>query len=381
MYLTKEEERLLSGEEGPAVARAMEVLVKVGEAMGAERLVPIKHAHVSGVSIFNIGSYGLEFLESMLSLGARVRVFTTANPASMLINHRYSRHALAEAQQRVVRALISMGVDSRSFTCLPYRVRAPKRGEHLGWAESSAVIVANSVFGAKTNREGGPIALMEAIAGYAPAYGMHIDENRAPTEVIRVRVEAHSIIDWSLIGLKIGEVTKGIPAIVFDSSRPRSLLDIKNLLASIASTSDSPMAFLEGITPERIDYESIGLERIEIDHVEIKQCAESIDALVMGCPHLEEDEVNGMLLRLLAMHSISFNKVIIAVPTDFKLSRVKEVLSRLRQRGIEIEIVFGACPVVTKLSELGLESVGTPHGKALHYLPRLAGVRVCPVRL
>jgi len=379
MYLSKYEEKLLLGEKGPALAKAMEVLVKVGEAMGAESFVPISHAHVSGVSIFNVGEYGLEFLKELAELGARVSVYTTVNPASLVINNRYV-HKLSALQREIIRVLTSLGVDPKSFTCLPYRLRRPRIGEHLGWAESSAVIMANSVFGARTNREGGPIALLEAIVGRAPAYGMHLSENRVPTEIVELRMSSGSILKWSLAGLRIGELTKGIPLIVFKGSKPSSMLEIKNLLASIASTSDSPMAFLEGITPEKpVNTES--LERIVIDEAEVKYCAESVDTVILGCPHLEEDEARYLLKRIAVEIGVCIQRIIVAVPTNFRLPSVKDVVDELERMGISVEFVFGSCPVVTRLNELGMRVVATPHGKALHYLPKLAMVSTCPLNI
>ncbi|NAZ39364.1 MAG: DUF521 domain-containing protein, partial [Acidilobus sp.] len=168
MYLTREEERVLAGEEGWAKAKALEVVVKVGEALGAERLQPIVHAHASGVSYYNIGEPGRRLLEDLASSGARFSVPTTVNPIGFDLDAPSSLtiaeidNRLVEGQRAIVRALASMGA-RLTFTCTPYYipdVSGLSRGASVAWGESSAVVYANSVLGLRTNREGGPLALM-----------------------------------------------------------------------------------------------------------------------------------------------------------------------------------------------------------------------------
>jgi predicted aconitase subunit 1 (EC 4.2.1.3) len=166
VYLTFEEERILKGFEGEAKARALEVIVKVGEALGASRLIRIKHAHISGVSYENIGDVGLEFIEGLRGLGARFSVPTSVNPVSYDVEDLSSipgvtlERSYVEAQEAIARALRDMGADL-VFTCTPYYAGIPevyelKVGDHVAWGESSAVAYANSVLGIRTNREGAP---------------------------------------------------------------------------------------------------------------------------------------------------------------------------------------------------------------------------------
>jgi len=125
LYLTREEERVLAGEEGWAKAKALEVVVKVGEALGAERLQPIVHAHVSGVSYYNIGEPGRRLLEDLASSGARFSVPTTVNPIGFDLDAPSSLsiaeidYRLVEGQRAIVRALAFMGA-RLTFTCTPY---------------------------------------------------------------------------------------------------------------------------------------------------------------------------------------------------------------------------------------------------------------------
>jgi predicted aconitase len=176
MYLTKNEERMLDGKEGYAVKKSMEILVALGNIYGAEKLIEVGSVQVAGVSYHNLGDAGLEFLNELAKDG-KVRVLTTLNPAGMdLENWRNLGidEEFARKQNMVIEAFSKMGIII-SCTCTPYLIgNLPRYGEHIAWSESSAVTFANSVIGAKTNREGGPSALAAAFVGKTPCYGLRI---------------------------------------------------------------------------------------------------------------------------------------------------------------------------------------------------------------
>ena len=182
MYLTKNEEKMLDGEEGYAVKKSMEILVALGNIYGADRLVEIGSVQVAGVSYHNLGDAGLEFLNELAEDG-KVKVLTTLNPAGMDLEDWRNLGIdpeFARKQNLVIEAFSKMGIVI-SCTCTPYLIgNLPRYGEHIAWSESSAVTFANSVIGAKTNREGGPSALAAAFVGKTPCYGLHLDQNRVP---------------------------------------------------------------------------------------------------------------------------------------------------------------------------------------------------------
>ena len=213
MYLNRTEEKMLSGEYGEVMRKAIEILVKVGEALGAEKLIEIGHAHISGVSYFNIGDEGLELLRDISREGVKVKVYTTANPYSLAGLGLYKDESIVRKQRELIDILIKLGVDRESFTCIPYKLRRPAKGEHLAWAESSAVIYANSILGAYTNRESGITALMAALVGKTYDAGMHRLENRRVEVEVNVEFDVSSILESSLLGLHIGRIVKGIPLI------------------------------------------------------------------------------------------------------------------------------------------------------------------------
>ncbi|UCH05914.1 MAG: DUF521 domain-containing protein, partial [Candidatus Thorarchaeota archaeon] len=165
MDLTSEEQDMLEGRKGNATRKAMEIIATLGEIYGAERLIPVVSVQIAGVSYHNLGEAGLEYLSEMAEDG-RTRVLTTLNPAGMDLLE-WKKHGISDDfavnQQRVVDAFSKMGVVT-TCTCTPYLIgNLPHYGEHIAWAESSAVCFANSVIGARTNREGGPSALASAL--------------------------------------------------------------------------------------------------------------------------------------------------------------------------------------------------------------------------
>src|SRR5512136_219201 len=190
MELTAQEQAMLDGKEGYAARKSMEILKALGNIYGADRLIRVGSVQVAGVSYHNLGDAGLEFLNELARDG-RVKVLTTLNPAGMDLENWKAlgiSEDFAVKQNKVIEAFERMGI-LVSCTCTPYLIgNLPRYGEHVAWSESSAVTFANSVLGAKTNREGGPSALASAFVGKTPCYGLHLDENRLPD--IAVKVEA-----------------------------------------------------------------------------------------------------------------------------------------------------------------------------------------------
>ncbi len=380
MYLTKEEEKVLRGDEGEVKARAFKVIVKVGEIFGAERLVNISHAHVSGISYFNIGKHGVEFLRDLANNGAKFSVFTTANPYAahyLSFNGRGFSKNVIDNQEQIINTLISMG--AHAFTCAPYHIRRPGIGEHLAWAESNAVLYANSVLGAKTNREGGPLALLEAIVGKTPYYGMHMDEERCPSILIKVP-KPSSLLEAAAIGYLVGKISPSkIPYVEGLGKAPEEWL--KAFLAGVGTTSSAPMVFLEGITPDRRRVKKDNIqERVKLSEEDVKSFIKEHSPsqevtgnrlYVIGCPHVSKEEIRKITLRMEKTYSNVRNEELWIITGCFSLPCSKILV----KPSSKVKIVEGVCPVVTRLDLLGVEEVVTDSAKALHYLPRLAHVR------
>ncbi len=198
---------MLDGKEGYAVRKSMQILVALGEIFGAKNLIDVGSVQVAGVSYHNLGDAGLEFLNSLAADG-KVKVLTTLNPAGMDLENWQQLGIspdFADKQNQVIDAFERMGI-LISCTCTPYLIgNLPLFGEHVAWSESSAVTFANSVLGARTNREGGPSALAAAFVGKTPCYGLHLDENRVPDIHVQVNTPMTKLSDWGALGYAIGK--------------------------------------------------------------------------------------------------------------------------------------------------------------------------------
>jgi len=374
MYLTPFQERMLKGEFGWVYTKALEIIVKVGEALGSDRLVEISHAHVSGVSYSNIGEPGLDFLRDFYREMPRFRVYTTINPGcvdygmlSEVIDNKYlGKQALIDE------ALVGMGAKP-VFTCIPYYHRPPLPGEHLAWGESSAVIFANSYFGAMTNREGGPLALASALTGFTYYHGLHELENR----IARVLIKISPLIynkPLSLAGLWIGENVRKVPVLEI---KEKPLYEIKALLAAMAASGSHALAVLDGITPKGTYMTSIE-ETITLEFSDVEKYigetpgkGETVLGYV-GCPHTHPEELV-TLRRLLEKYSEpKRGRLLVTMPPEIA-STYSSVVRLLLSR--KVDIALGTCPVVSVLRKK-YDLMLTNSGKAFFYMRKIHGLKV-----
>jgi predicted aconitase len=298
MKLSKQEQAMLDGEEGYAVRKSMEILTALGDIYGAERLIKVGSVQVAGVSYHNLGDAGLEFLNELAKDG-RVKVLTTLNPAGMdLENWRHLgiSEEFAEKQNMVIEAFEKMGI-LISCTCTPYLIgNLPRYGEHVAWSESSAVTFANSVIGARTNREGGPSALAAAFVGKTPCYGLHLDENRVPDIHVCVNANLSKLSDWGALGYSIGKKAENkIPYIT--GIKDAELDELKSFCASVVTYGAKPLFYMKGITPSAENY-AIPKETVAIEQSDIKEAYDKIndevsdiDFVCVGCPHCSIKEI------------------------------------------------------------------------------------------
>ena len=298
MELTKEEEKMLNGEEGYAVRKSMEILTALGDIYGADRLIRVGSVQVAGVSYHNLGDAGLEFLNELAKDG-RVKVLTTLNPAGMdLENWRQLgiSEDFAAKQNLVIDAFNRMGI-LISCTCTPYLIgNLPRYGEHVAWSESSAVTFANSVIGARTNREGGPSALAAAFVGKTPRYGLHLDEKRIPNIHVRVNTSLTKLSDWGALGYVIGKKAENkIPFIT--GIREAELDELKSFCASVVTYGAQPLFYIQGITPGT-DSLSVPSDKATVEEHDLKEAYDNINDQVtdielvcVGCPHCSIKEI------------------------------------------------------------------------------------------
>lgn len=379
MYLSKEEERMLVGEFGYATQKAMEILIALGKIYDAEKLVPITSAHISGVSYANLGEDGLEFLEELASDG-RVLVKTTLNPAGMDLDN-WSLMGIdrgfAENQLRVINVYRRIGVEI-TCTCTPYLVNnVPKLGDHVAWSESSAVVYANSVIGARTNRESGISALAAAITGRTPFYGLHVKDNRQPTVEVRVP-QLNGEFEFACLGIVVGRlVGDGIP--IFRGILHAEPDELKALGAALASVGGVPMFHVEDITPEAREYVNGSFEKFTITESDImsvkKEYASEADPdlIFLGCPHLSLTELK-KIVSLLAGKKVR-KKLWLCCSKYVKLEANRlGITQALEATGAAI--VCDTCPIVAPVRDLGILVVATNSAKGAWYSRNLNNLSV-----
>jgi len=367
MKLTKEEEKMLSGEHGKAVQQSMEILCALGKIYNADKLIPVKSVQVAGVSYDNIGEAGLDYLKQ-LSKDGRVKVLTTLNPAGMDLKDWKKMgimEGFARKQLAIIYAFRKMGITS-SPTCTPYFAgNLPSFGEHTAWSESSAICYANSALGARTNREGGPSALASALTGRTPNYGLHLDENRKPEITVSLKTKLDGTEEFGALGMVLGKrIGNRIPFI--EGVRKATKEELKSLCASIATYGGTALFHIEGITPEKVKAPK---KSIKIRRSEIEEALDGMndkcnpDFVYLGCPHLSIDEVK-KIARLLEGKKIK---------TEFWLGlsrRVKEKSDRLgyTKRIEDAGAIFACdtCPVVAPIKGR-FRCMATDSAKACYY--------------
>ncbi|MCJ7739291.1 MAG: aconitase X catalytic domain-containing protein, partial [Anaerolineae bacterium] len=244
---------MLAGEQGEGVRKAAEIVVALGRIYGANHLVPATSVQVAGVSYRNLGPAGLEFLAEWAAQGACVRVPTTLNPAGIDLKAwrdlGFSQE-FARRQAAVIDAYRQLGIRT-TCTCTPYLVgNVPQAGNHVAWAESSAVSYANSVLGARTNREGGPSALAAAIIGRTAAYGLHLDENRRAALRVEVRCPIRAQSDYGALGYLVGKAARNRVPYFFGLDDEGSAVRLKSLGAAMAASGAVALYHVAGVTPE-----------------------------------------------------------------------------------------------------------------------------------
>lgn len=295
MELTKEEQEMLDGKHGNAVKQSMDIIVSLGEIFGAKRLIDVSSVQVAGVSYHNLGDAGLDYLADLAKDG-KVKVLTTLNPAGMDMENWKTLgipEDFAEKQIKVIDAFRKMGVTT-TCTCTPYFIgNNPHFGEHVAWAESSAVCYANSVLGLNTNREGGPSALASALTGKTAEFGIHMEENRQAKVIVNVDAKMETITDFGALGYVIGKnIGKKIAFI--RGIEKASVEQLKSFCASIATYGGTALFHMEGITPNKttIPKESVDVSQSEIDKAKNEMNDEGEpDIYAIGCPHLSLKEV------------------------------------------------------------------------------------------
>jgi predicted aconitase len=382
---------LLGGAHGASAAFAMQLLARFAEAVGALGFIDIEAAHIDGC--LYLGRASLDFVLRMTELGGKVRVPTTLNVGSLdLIHPELFRGAKQDSENgaRLMRAHVELGCQP-TFTCAPYQsIHRPRFGDQIAWGESNAIAFANSVIGARTNRYGDFIDLCCAMTGRAPAYGLHLTENRAA----RALVEVASVPDgWDLeqvavaVGHTIGRRCGGlVPAIV---GLPSGLSEdnLKALGAAAASSGAVALFHVVGVTPEARDLDTacggVAPElRLRLTAEDLRQAARSLStvadgalvgAVSLGTPHFSLAEFARLMPLVDGPRPLA----------DIWINCSRATLGEIRERGWEerlraarVTLVVDTCVYIGTLMRVGAGAVMTNSGKCAYYAPANLGVEV-----
>ena len=287
MELTKEEEKILTGDYGDTARKLLEIALKVGEVNGAEKMVDITSVHSGTVGCYregpgSFGTVGIEILEALVEAGLKFKVPYTTNAIGMDLFEWQNMglpEDFARTQMRGVTAFRKLGAIP-SYTCLPYlEENVPKMGDHLAWVETGVVPIANSYFGARTNREVDLTALAAAICGRAPEYGYHLDENRYGDVLIKVDTEL-DYADLGALGFYAGKTGAIVP--VFEGlPRNMGIEEFQQLIGALSMLGPIAMTHVVGVTPEAHTLEEAfgGKKPKEIINVGRKELKEAYEAL------------------------------------------------------------------------------------------------------
>ncbi len=310
MNLNDAEQAMLAGKMGPARRQAIAQQISVGQFFDAEDFVPVTQAHIMA-DTESLGETGVTFLESLARLPEdqrRISIPTITDPRGadfqsyQRINH---DPAYVELERRADRAFRALGV-LMTDTCINYQtVIPPVRGEHLAMGDTGVVIYSNSVFGARTNYEGGPAALAAALTGRTPRYGFHLDENRRGTRIFRIKDQPRDWSEWGalggLIGRRMGSYFE-VP-VIEGVTQPPTSDDLKHFGAAMASFGSTALFHMVDVTPEAPDTKSIfdgpppqaeiiGSNAIEAFFGEYAMADDALDVVVFAAPQLSLFELN-----------------------------------------------------------------------------------------
>ncbi len=394
MKLEPIDQALLAGEHGAAAARAMELLVRYGTACGADRFIGIESAHIDGCLYH--GPSSIDFAQHFVDLGGKVRVPTTLNVAAVDVTHPGWNCGPPEiiAQQETLTRLHEQLGCLPTLTCAPYqRMARPRRGEHVAWAESNAIVFINSVLGARTDRYGDFTDLCAALTGRVPLAGLHRDEARRPAILFELpSVEATALprdLYFAAIGYVVGRRAPGIVPYLRGLPLDASEDELKALGATGASSGALALFHAEGVTPEAADMPTEGVK------VEVITAAEPAAAIASLCRASEGEAVAAVCLGTPHYSVREFAQLNRAVEgrrrspeTEIYVSTSREIAAAVAAdpafdalRAFGVNMIVDTCtylaPVVRQTSGLIL----TTSGKYAHYGPGNLGRRVALMTL
>jgi predicted aconitase len=326
MNITSEEFEILKGRETPLLSKYFNILCRWKEAMNAKKLVPVKNVHAiltfRGNYLQNASPKTLERELNNLkeTCSHKVVAHTTTHTAYMDVS-KWQELGIDEKQATLQLELLNWGRKAgflMTWTCAPYLVgNVPIKGEICAWTESSAVVYANSILGARTTRHGDVSALAAALLGVTPEFGVLLTENRRADLTINVQTRLTNDSDWGALGYYAGNIA-GLKIPIFRGIDSLTQEDAKQLSAALASSGGVSMFHIENITPEAHLYKDVCSEialknTFNFTRQELKETygkynskisGNKVDNVVLGCPHASLEEIR-IIAELLEGKKIS----------------------------------------------------------------------------
>ncbi|CAE7666137.1 unnamed protein product [Symbiodinium sp. KB8] len=399
--LSADDQSMLEGVEGPARQAAMRIICRMARVQGVKDLISVSQSHIDGCTY--VGPASLQFAEKLRSWDAEVRVPTTLNAISVdRLNWRMLGVPAdsGEPAEALANAYLAMGA-APSFTCAPYLLEnAPRLGEQIGWGESNAVVFANSILGARTQKYADFLDACVAITGRAPRAGCHVDGDRKPEVILAVpELDPGQLDDafYPTLGYLCGlRSPHSVPAITGLEHLAPTRDDLKAFSAAFGTSSSAAMFHLVGLTPEARDLQSVLSERqlevIQLGQDDLKSAWTDLDAdadesevdlVALGNPHFSLEEHR----RLAELCQGREKHPLVAVV----LTAGPQVLAQARERGYSatleefgVQLVSDTCwcmlgevvPAPASVLPASSRVLMTNSAKYAHYAPGLVGRKV-----
>lgn len=369
--LTKEEEEALDGKYGQSISIAYKILVSIGKATDAERLIPVDWVHLSGVNYNTIGAAGVNFLRKY-SQETRFLVPTTINPMGFDSHKQTNLSENFKSQQdQIVNAYEKMGTIP-SFSCIPYELfQLPERGHNVSFAESNAAVIVNSVFGLHTNKESSLSALASAVTGKAPYSDLRISNLRDPKIEIEIDTELNTELDYGVLGYFSGKSVKESCVSFGAHINNIDMYKAKSLAAALGTSGACGMFSNKEITGEKI---SFGREE-ENSVMDELNTSESGDIIALGSPQLGMYELS-LLSDMIGNKKFSKQCMIFCPRSIYEKASNSGIVQRLENAGANL--ICDACTCLSPLiTPEEFDGVITNSVKAAHYLNKSNRVSVC----
>ena len=392
LQLTPQQQNILDGSEGPARKLAMEILVKVGEGFGAQRLIPIQSVHLVLHAYKSAFDAGVEAAERIADMGGRFSVPTTIDPYGMDAEDwegAKTPKEYAVMQKRLEAAVNRLGVIP-VWTCTPYYgFNMPKFGENVAWSESSAVAFANTVLGARTNRQAAIVDICCGILGLAPEVGLHLAEERRGQVLIDLRMDRPlQAWEYPALGFRLGQLLGNRIGVVVGMLGTPDTEELKALCAAAAASGSVALLHIVGITPEaRTLEEAFGGNRpqetiafTEKDLLETREKmnthkGKNVDIVALGCPHYTINEII-TVQKLLRGRRVSDGVAMWIYANSAAIALAEKMGIREELEGLGITIRAETCMIISPIAEWGFKVMMTDSGKCVHYGPMECGTEM-----